>query len=366
MARLLAEDAAETERIGDLTPRNVAAMSESGMFSLFTPGVINGRDSGLRTAVEVLAVLGRGCGSSGWVAAILSAGCAMVSLLDQEVRAEVWGDDPHATVASVTSMGGTSERVPGGWRVSGRWQPASGIRHSQWVLVGVPVADDQALALLPVDHTTTVPTWSMAGLQGTGSDTVVAQNLFVPERRILSLSRIMTAGYAQDRPDEPFATIPFGPLMATVLAAPLLGMAEAAVAHAVDAVRARGGIAGTDQPRAARSPTVQVNVATAVSLVDSARLHVERAVRDITAALRDGGGLNAVTAARIMADAGVVSVNARRAVGLFLDVTGVGVFATTNPLQRIWRDVEVACRHQLFTADNSRERYGRALLGIED
>lgn len=358
---LLAEHAADTERSGDLDPRCAAALAEAGMFSMFTPD----SRTELGTAVDVLAALGRGCGASGWVAMILSTSGAMAMLFTDDVRSEIWGADPKAAVASVTNRTGTAERVPGGWRVSGRWLPASGIRHARWVLAGVAAEDDHGLVLVPVEEMRIIPTWSVSGLQGTASETVVAEDVFVPERRMLSMARALAGDYAAERPDEPIASVPMGAIMATMVVSPVLGMAEAALAHAIEQVRQRGPVLGTDYARAAESPAVQMNVATAASLVDSARLHVDRVVRDVAGAMRDRTGLDAAASARIRMDACVVSVNVRKAVGLLLDVSGSRTFATSNPLQRIWRDVEVACRHQLLVPDAGRERYGRVLLGVD-
>lgn len=358
---LLAEHAAETERAGDLAPACAAALAEADMFTLFAPGV----DADLATAVEVFATLARGCGSSSWVAMILSAGCALASLLDDEVRAEVWDGDPRAAVASVMAPSSTVERAAGGWRVSGRWQPASGVRHSRWILLGVPIDAEPTQVLVPTREVRIVPTWSVSGLQGTGSETVVAEGLLVPDRRVLSLARANTAGYVALRPDLPFAAVPLGPLLSCMILGPVLGLADAALAHAVGLVRSRGEITGTNYRRAAESPAVQISVATAAGLIDSAQLHADRAIGDVRTAMLDRSGLDAVAAARIRLDAGIVSVNVRRAVGLLLDVSGARTFAASNPLQRIWRDVEVACRHQLLVPDSGRESYGRVLLGVD-
>lgn len=358
---LLAEHAAETERAGDVAPVCAAALAEAGMFSLFAPGA----SADLGPAVEAFATLARGCGSSSWVAMILSAGCALVSLLDDEVRAEIWDCDPRAAVASVMAPSGAAERVPGGWRVSGRWQPASGVRHARWILLGAPIDPQPSQVLVPTSEVRIVPTWSVSGLQGTGSETVVAEDVFVPDRRVLSLARAAEAGYAADRPDLPFAAVPLGPLLSAMIVGPVLGLADAALGHALGLVRSRGEITGTSYRRAVDSPAVQISVATAAGLIDSARLHAARAVRDVSAAMRSGSGLDSSASARIRMDAAAVSVNARRAVGLLLDVSGARTFALSSPLQRIWRDVEVACRHQLLVPDNSREAYGRALLGVD-
>jgi 3-hydroxy-9,10-secoandrosta-1,3,5(10)-triene-9,17-dione monooxygenase len=82
--------------------------------------------------------------------------------------------------------------------------------------------------------------------------------------------------------------------------------------------------------------------------------------------LRAGGVAkpDATVAARIRMDADIVSKNVRQAVGILLDVTGSAAFASAGPLQRVWRDLEVACRHRIFVPDSGREGYGRALLGL--
>ncbi|HEY0501650.1 MAG TPA: hypothetical protein VGD48_38290 [Kutzneria sp.] len=358
LAPLLAEQAAETERSGDVV--HAAAMAEAGLFCLFAPGV----RTELATAVEVFATLGRGCGSSAWVAMILSAGCALTALLDDEVRAEVWGENPLATVASVMAPTATAERVAGGWRVSGQWRPASGVRHAQWVLLGVPVADGPMQALVSMRDTRILHTWSVSGMQGTASDTVVAEDVFVPDRRMLSLARAAVAGYGADRPDLPWSAVPIWALLPMIGIGPVLGMADAALGHAIDLVRGRGPIIGTEYRRAVDSPAVQIAVARASGLIDGARLHVDRSVRDLTVAMRERSGPDATVSARIRMDADIVSKNVRQAVALLLDVTGAGAFASAGPLQRVWRDLEVACRHRIFVPDSGRESYGRALLGL--
>jgi alkylation response protein AidB-like acyl-CoA dehydrogenase len=154
-------------------------------------------------------------------------------------------------------------------------------------------------------------------------------------------------------------------LLSCLIVGPVLGLADAALARALDQVRGRGEINGTPYRRAADSPAVQIAVATAAGHIDTARLHASRAVADVSAAIRSRTVLDAVSAARIRMDAGIVSANVRQAVGLLLDVSGARTFASSSPLQRIWRDVEVACRHQLLVPDVSREAYGRALLDVD-
>jgi hypothetical protein len=56
----------------------------------------------------------------------------------------------------------------------------------------------------------------------------------------------------------------------------------------------------------------------------------------------------------------------RNAVDLLLNAQGASSFADSNPLQRIWRDLETASRHAILNPDISQEVYGKALLGVEE
>src|SRR6476646_1550200 len=49
--------------------------------------------------------------------------------------------------------------------------------------------------------------------------------------------------------------------------------------------------------------------------------------------------------------------------GLLLNVQGASAFAESNPIQRVWRDLEMASRHGLLAGEVPLEIYGRALVG---
>jgi 3-hydroxy-9,10-secoandrosta-1,3,5(10)-triene-9,17-dione monooxygenase len=44
-----------------------------------------------------------------------------LALFPEETQEEVWGRDPSVTILSSYAPTGQAERVPGGFRVSGRW-----------------------------------------------------------------------------------------------------------------------------------------------------------------------------------------------------------------------------------------------------
>jgi 3-hydroxy-9,10-secoandrosta-1,3,5(10)-triene-9,17-dione monooxygenase len=65
-------------------------------------------------------------------------------------------------------------------------------------------------------------------------------------------------------------------------------------------------------------------------------------------------------------DTGAAIENAREAIRVLISAHGAGSFAESSPLQRIWRDSEVASRHAVISPAISSEVYGRALLGLTD
>jgi len=56
----------------------------------------------------------------------------------------------------------------------------------------------------------------------------------------------------------------------------------------------------------------------------------------------------------------------REAIDTLVSVCGARAFAEASPIQRMWRDANVASRHGMLATGRNLEIYGRALLGVED
>ncbi len=67
----------------------------------------------------------------------------------------------------------------------------------------------------------------------------------------------------------------------------------------------------------------------------------------------------------ILMDVGYIAHQCRAAVELLLDINGAGGFANANPLQRVWRDIEVASRHGIINPLIAQEVFGKILVGAE-
>lgn len=369
---LLRENAARTESDRRVAAENIAALSEAGLFRLTVPRRFGGHEADFRTFLEVTSELARGCGSTAWVATLVNVCNWMVGLYPERTREEVFGADPDARVCGVLAPSATSRAVDGGLVVTGRWGFASGSLHAQWASVGIPVVDasgrqtDQGAALVPMSDLTVEDTWYVAGMRGTGSNTLVADEVFVPEHRVLSVTQGVVGALPAAHEDESLYRSALVPVLALVLAGPLVGLAQAGL-DAVTASLAKGkGISYTFYERASEAPSTQIQLAEAATLLDTARLHLMRAAGDIDTWAASGTYMPFGTRARVRMDTGYVARRAREALDLLLSVQGAGSFAEASPLQRIWRDLETGSRHAVVNPAIASELYGRALLGVEE
>lgn len=366
---LLTGNAEFTDRERAVPRENIEALAEARLLRLMQPARHAGLQTDFRTLLEVGREVGRSCGSTAWVTVLLNANSWFVGLFPVKAQHDVWGNAPDARVAGVVTPSGTARVVEGGYRVSGRWAPASGSAHADWAVLGVTrpdaegTSDAVGIVLAPMSELTVLDTWFVTGMRGTSSNTLVGDEVFVPRHRFLSIPDAVESRYATPFTDEALYRAPFVPVAALVLTAPLLGLAAAAVDLLLDRAPQRG-LTLTSYASQAEAPTTQLAAANAASLADSAQLHAYRVAADLDEAARGGVVPDYDVRARMRMDAGMAAVHAREAVRIVCSAQGASSFGESNPLQRIWRDVEAASRHAVLNPEVAAEIYGKSLFGI--
>lgn len=366
---ILAGHAEESERLRRVSDGAARALREAGMFRLSTPRAFGGYGAGVRTSMETTAELARGDGSAAWIAMVFTGGGLIASMMNDRARDDIWGGDRDVAVACTLTPSGTGVTdQDGSLVVSGRWGWGSGIDHAGWAILAVaPQAGDlpPQIVLVPVGDLTVEDTWHVAGMAGTGSNTLVADQLTVPPHRVLNMGAILAGEYATSHDGEPGLAVAVASMLALTVVGPMLGMARAALELTLNTA-GRKPMSLTTYGRLADSPSVQLAVADAASLIDTAYLHAYRAADDLDRAADEGRQLTVAERARVRMDTAVAAIRTREAVDRLVSVNGAGTFALVNPLQRIWRNLGTASRHGVVNPDLGREIYGRSLLGIEE
>lgn len=371
---LLQKNAEDTEKNRVVHPDNIDALRDAGMFAISTPRRFGGNEQNLRTFVETVAELGRGCGSTAWVTSLHNGTAFLAGLFGDRCHEDIWGTNPQAQFCGVLSNNPsiTSTRVQGGWQVSGSWGFASGCLHADWALISFPVVDeagafaDDVIAMMPMSDFTIKDTWHVAGMRGTGSNTLVGVDLFVPEHRVTSIIKATDGVNDNQHPDETLYRSAFAPFLCLIVTAPMLGI----VAHAIDYIdellAKNKPIIYSFHENARMSPGVQRARAAAQVAYDDAWLHVRRSVAVVDEFAATGQYPDVATRTRIRMDVGSALRLLRTSMHHLLDIGGAGSFAESCPLQRDWRDLEVASRHGVLNPQIAEEAYGRHLVGIHE
>lgn len=366
---LLRKNAQKSDDDRRLPTESAKALRSAGFFKIAQPRRCGGFEASVRTYIEVCIELARADSSAGWVTMILNGGCYVVGLFDDGTRNQIWGKSPDNAVCGVLTPPPDAQvrRVDGGFVVSARWPYATGSHHAQWAIT-VFNGDrgngpEPLFVMTPMSELSIEDTWYVAGMRGTGSNTLVGKDVFMPDARTLSAADILGGRYRTVHRDETlYQSAAIAPLV-LVTVCPLIGIAQAAFDLVLELMKKQRPIAYTFYGCYGDAPSFQLHLADAANLIDSARLHIMRSADILDQHARMGTFPDELTRARVRMDTGYVAECCRRAMDLLMNVAGAGGFAQVNPLQRLWRDVGTGSRHGYVATDMSREVYSRALLG---
>jgi 3-hydroxy-9,10-secoandrosta-1,3,5(10)-triene-9,17-dione monooxygenase len=367
---ILEHNADTTDSLRRLADENVQALKDSGLCRLMVPARFGGYQTSIRTYVDVLAEVGRGCGSTSWVASLVNVCAWLAALFPERAQADVWASNPDAWIAGSLAPNGEAVAVEGGWRVTGRWPWASGSLHAQWGACGIHMKNARGemanfgLSLMPMSDLRVEDTWFMVGMKGTGSNTIVADNAFVPEHRFLPYPDAFAGRYRNEFTDEAVYRAALVPVTVLILAPAQLGVARAALDHAVGKAPTRG-ITHTNFAKQADSSGFQMQIGEAAMKIDSAMLHVQRAADDLDRAASEARVMDLTARARVRMDTALAAKYCRDAVELLVAAHGTSSLADSNRMQRLWRDVHTASHHAITEWQINLEVYGKALLGVE-
>ena len=180
----LREDAAAAAERGSSSAEHHEAFREAGFYRILQPRRYGGYQFGMGTFLRVIAEIGRGDPASAW-GLCLASGHALhlASFYPEEGQAELFGPDGEFRCAQRAVPHGQAVPVPGGWRVSGRWDYSSGITWSTHFMGTVFAPDGQIVVTVPRAQVEVLDDWGggrTIGLNATGSNTVVLDDVLVP------------------------------------------------------------------------------------------------------------------------------------------------------------------------------------------
>lgn len=361
---MLREKADAIERARRVDDAVIRAFHDAGFFRILQPREWGGYGMDPVVFMRVLMEIGRGCCSSAWNLMVLGVHQWEFAHMPFEACAEVWGEDNSILVASSYAPFGAVRKVDGGWILNGKWGTSSGTDHAQGgAFIGARVFDehgrflDHRAFLVPRSDYEQVDDWFTMGLCGTGSKSVqLRPDTFVPEYRSHSIIE-----YAPRAGLTPEYRYPFNLAFFGGVSSAIVGMAQGMIDHFIEQTSTRQGIMGVGP--VALSPYVKDRLGNAVSLVRSSRARLLQLMADARAIVERGERIPNDLRVQAMLDIARVGREGEQAVLLLHKANSARGIYSSNPMQRILRDVLVAANHTTQNADDNAGFLGGYLLG---
>lgn len=355
VAAIANEHADAGDKQGYLAEPVVSALLREGLYGMWVPRNLRGAELAPVESLQVIENVAQGDPSAAWVlmAAALAIGTGAAYLGDTAAQ-ELFGDNRFPIIAGQGTRPGTAIPAEGGYRLSGSWSFASGIKHATHIhtLGIVASTGEPRILVLPVAQATLIDNWDVMGLRGTGSIDYTIESVFVPEayshfagsetpQRGGSLYSIGIAGFAM-----------------ICHAGWACGIGRRLLDEIAAYVNTRGGRAGTQST----SESFQEGYAKAEGTYRAARALVYETWQDIQQSLARGEKLSVRQNTLIRLATTQVTAAAQEVAAFGYKAAGTTALRA-GVIQRLFRDMHAGTQHVVVSPPVLRA-LGRELAGL--
>ncbi len=355
LGRAIAPNAGRHDQDGTWVDDSFDHLRANGYLALAVPAELGGMGATIAEVAAVQRELGRHCGSTALAMSMhqhvtcFTAWRYRRGLPGAEATLRRVADEGIVLVstggADFTRPRGTATKVDGGYRVSGHKIFASQSPAGTVMSTMFPYDDPERgrrvlnMAIPFSDPGVTVhDTWDTMGMRGTASNDITIEDVFVPDEKIMA-----------DRPygvlDPPLQVI--ASIGFSVINGAYLGVADSAVASALEAVADRAG-----------DPTVQRQVG-----LMQHRLRVASWAQDgALAIVGEDPQPSMDTVAAVMAAKREIALAGIEICDLAMELAGGAAYFKGSPIERAYRDIRGAKFHPL-SPEATLLHAGRLALG---
>jgi alkylation response protein AidB-like acyl-CoA dehydrogenase len=365
----------EMEREQRLPKALVDELHAAGFYRLVIPRALGGLQVDPLTYLRVVELLAEAAGSVGWNVANNGIGQLITLGLPDEGVREIYAHGGDAVIAGTALPGGgQAVPVPGGYRVSGRWQFGSGCQEASWMLGSFQILDGGQprrtpdgtsvywRGLFPRAEVEVVEgSWDVSGLRGTGSFDWTVEDVFLPERRTMPHAGAPLDNQWRRWPGITYA-LPAQAWVGPHHSAVITGIARAGIDALIQ-------LAGGKTPRGrtgllCENPQVQDAVGRADAMLNAGRAYRSAMIAELWRTVAAGREPTLEQRARCRLAAVYAADSARAAMDLMYRHGGSTSFQRTSRLAECWRDLHVVGQ----TVTLAPEWYpigGRVYLGMD-
>ncbi len=341
-----AEDCRAADVAGWLAPAQQALIHRNGWLKMLAPRACGGLELPLPDVVRLEEAIAAQDGSVGWVVTLCAGAGWFAGFLPSALARSILST-PSVCVAGSGAPTGHAVREGDGWRITGRWDYASGAPMATHFTLNAVLRDDGDDApgsaprirafIVPAGHVTVEPTWGSIGLHASASHSYRIDGAWVPAAHCFAIDPACATASG------PLYRFPFMPLAYVTLGANLLGMARhfLALARLVLATRRQTAAA----PPLLALPHVAARLDGQDAAVDAVRT---RFYRLLDAAWGASANRDTFDPAPLQAVALELVETCRHAVDTVYPYCGLQAAHRGSDLNRVWRDFHTATQHALL------------------
>jgi indole-3-acetate monooxygenase len=360
-----ANEIERTQRIGEPL---LSQLHDARLCRMLLPRAADGDEAEPWVYLHAIEEISRHDGSVGWNVFVANSSALIAPFLATEPMRTIFAD-PRAIVAWGPPNASRATAVPGGYRVTGRWDFASGCRQATWMGSHCHVVESDGTLrlnaagkptvrtlLYPVSQATLLNTWNVIGMRGTASDSYTLSDVFVPEafsatREDPTLRRLPGRLYA----------FPMQGIYAVGVAGVAMGIARGMLDAFVELATRK---TPRNLGRLADNAVVQASVAQMEARLGAAHAYLVETLSTIWHAADDIGVIDVPARARVRLACAFAIQTAEAVADYAYKAAGTDAIFLGTPFERRFRDIHTLSQ-QIQSRTAHFESVGQILLGIE-
>ncbi|WP_103105832.1 hypothetical protein [Brevibacillus reuszeri] len=373
--KALATKISGRNRMGEVLRRQpdetIQDVIDSGLATILKPARFGGHELNLDALVDTTIEVAKVNPAAGWCYTFILVHQWMLAAWPEQAQQEVWADNPNANIATAFAPPRNEKvvRVEGGYQLSGEWSFSSGIDHSEWVMASSTQqifeeakGPERYMFLVPRSDYQIVDNWEVAGLKASGSNGFEMTDVFIPDHRIISLSKWAEDGVSPGMSVHTGVQyhVPLFCALPTCLTSTIVGATIGAYETYTKSIRER-------MSKNSKNDTVKLtHLMQRVTEISAQLDAVEGLLRKALDVIRPGGQFDQGQRDRLHRNYSYIARTCSRLVEEMFQFSGSAAIYDWNPMQVYWRDVKVMSMHGYLNFDSAIEVFGSYELGIKE
>jgi len=361
---LVAEkEAIEADKNATVSQNVINAIVEEELNRLILPKAYGWPQIDFKTFVDMVKTVGYYNLSAAWLTYFYALHNAWAAFLPKHRMDEIVHEG--GLLADIFAPVGKVKKVDGGYLLTGKWHFVSGVNYSTWISVAATYQEEgnpkpERLGLcMKVSELEVIEDWDTLGLRGSGSNSVIADNLFVPDDMVFRFSDMVN----NRKPSQPeidedylYYNVPFFPAFYVGFAGMSLGAAERVLYEFTERTKKRIRYDGSAESQSPKSQRVLAELTlkykSALGLMDE---YIRMLETD--SGQYSPGEYNGL---RVQIIQNCVDIAVKATLSL-----GASALAKGNPLEMMTRDLITIGTHLTSLYEDGIDNYGKALFGIQ-